>query len=1029
MNEEIELLKEKIEQFKNNIQDYKSKLYDEYNTRADFIDVFFAALGWDMYNTQGIIEQFREVVREDKVIIQGKKKAPDYAFKIGPQVVFYVEAKKPSVDIKNDPEPAYQLRRYAHTQGLSLSILTDFEEIAVYDTRVKPEVNDRASVARVFYCTYDHLFDRFMNETFDTNFDFLLNTFSKNAILNGSFNRYAEENKNKKGTSSVDKGFLSLLDSWRSQLASNIALKNEEIDEYNLNIAVQKIIDRFVFLRIAEDRLIEESNLLLNITSEDELYQKLNQIFERANTKYNSGLFDSEDWFKNLVIEDTVISEIIHEMYYPKCSYEFSVLPIEILGNAYEQFLGKTIKFTRKTKFGHKIEIEEKPEVRKAGGVYYTPDYIVDFIVQNTLAEKIQTLSPDQISEIKILDPACGSGSFLIAAYDFLIRFHLQYYLKSETQKKKAIKEGIIYQVTEERYKLSTAKKSEILINNIHGVDIDTQAVEVTKLSLLLKVLEDENLEYAEELFKAQQQHLLPDLSNNIKCGNSLIESDFYRDKDLSLFGMTEMRKINTFDWKNEFSKILTKGGFDIIIGNPPYLRIQGLQENYGDQIDYLKNKYESAVKRFDLYLLFLEKGFSLLKDSGKLGFINPHKFLNSDFGSGLRQYLIDNKAVEKVISFNNNLVFDQASTYTGLFFLSKPKSSSFAYFEINDLKGGSIQQELINLKTNMFASISYSQLTNDSWTLTDSNTKDILKKLDQIKYKAKDIFSDIMVGIQSGIDDIHILEIQKEKPNTLICHSQETGGLIEIEKDICKKLLMGDDVKRYSLCTISKVEIYPYSMKNGKTKIIEENELKTNYPLCYNYLLQYKSKLLEKRISQKTNPLYWYSLHRPRKIEKFETKKILTPEISLGCNMTIDENHLYHNTQVYSILAKEDFKESNLYWLAILNSNLFWWFLTQTGTVLRGGYFRFKTKYIEPFPIVSIDFQNSELVKSHDKIVSLVKKRLELGAMADSSQGNQDTHLIQNMINPIEKQINREVYKLYGLDDIEIQEIEKSKV
>jgi len=280
MSNEIDQLKEKIEQFKNNIKDYKSNLYDEYNTRADFIDVLFSALGWDMYNKTGKIEQFRDVIREDKVIIEGRKKAPDYAFRIGQQTVFYVEAKKPSIDIKNDPEPSYQLRRYAHTQGLFLSILTDFEEIAVYDTRIKPDVNDSSAVARVFYCTYDELFSNFKNDKYESNFDFLNKTFSQNAIYNGSFNKYSEENK--KGTGSVDKGFLSLLNGWRSKLAENIGLRNEDIDEYTLNIAVQKIIDRLVFLRIAEDRLIERENNLLEISKAESIFNKMLEIFHYA---------------------------------------------------------------------------------------------------------------------------------------------------------------------------------------------------------------------------------------------------------------------------------------------------------------------------------------------------------------------------------------------------------------------------------------------------------------------------------------------------------------------------------------------------------------------------------------------------------------------------------------------------------------------------------------------------------------------------------------------------------------------------
>ncbi|MFA5519683.1 MAG: N-6 DNA methylase, partial [Spirochaetota bacterium] len=460
MNATLDQLKERIEFFRKNIKDYKSEKYDEYKTRADFIDVFFSSLGWDMYNKQKIIEQFREVVREDKIVIDGSRKAPDYSFRIGPHIVFYVEAKKPSIDIKNDPAPALQLRRYAHTRGLALSILTDFEEIAVYDTRIKPDKKDSAYTARVFYCTYDELFSPCKIQDYSSNYEFLFNTFGKQAVLSGSFNKYVEANK--KGTASVDRGFLDLLNRWREKLAESIALKNEDIDVYNLNIVVQKLIDRLIFLRIAEDRLIEKPNLLFELTGEKDIYARLCNIFAVADLKYNSSLFLSEDWMMALNVEDKALKEIIDEMYPPQCPYEFSVLPIEILGHAYEQFLGKTIRFSRKTKFGHSVEIEEKPEVRKAGGVYYTPDYIVDYIVENTVGVKLNSddipgprtpkggkvdkgakpLTPEEVSEIKILDPACGSGSFLIGAYNYLLRYHLEYYLKNKTRRKKALSAG-----------------------------------------------------------------------------------------------------------------------------------------------------------------------------------------------------------------------------------------------------------------------------------------------------------------------------------------------------------------------------------------------------------------------------------------------------------------------------------------------------------------------------------------------------------------------------------------------------------
>jgi adenine-specific DNA-methyltransferase len=657
MQEKLKKLKEICDLFNSNIKEYKSIKYDEANTRTQFIDRFFELLDWDIANLQGFSENYKEVVREDKVIIEGKPKAPDYSFRIGGNRKFFLEAKKPSVNIKEEVEPAFQIRRYGYTAKLPLSILTDFEEFAVYDTRIKPEKNDKASVARVFYCTY---------EEYEKQFEFIYNTFSKNAILKGSFDKYVVENKNKKGTTEVDKEFLKLIEEWRESLAKDIARKNKELDIYSLNNSVQVIIDRIIFLRIAEDRSMEKYGLLQEIIGKDKIYSQLNKIFLKANDKYNSGLFKPEKWISDLDIDDKVFQNIIKYLYYPECPYELSVLPIEILGNIYEQFLGKTIRLTS----AHQAKVEEKEEVRKAGGVYYTPQYIVNYIVENTVGEKINGLDLFNHPRLTILDPACGSGSFLVGAYSYL----LSKYLESYTDKKrleKCLKNGLIYQVSQNTFRLGIEVKQQILINHIFGVDIDNQAVEVTKLSLLLKLMEDENTESADRLFKHSALKLLPDLSNNIKCGNSLIGNDFYNDKDLNLFDKEDMRKVNTFDWEKEFSAIFKDGGFDCVIGNPPYVRSQQIEQLVKD---YLVKAYnDSASYQPDTFSFFIHKGIINLNDSGLFGYIVPNGILTNSYYSKLRYFILKNTAIKVIVDLKSN-VFDSASVDTSIFILKREK-------------------------------------------------------------------------------------------------------------------------------------------------------------------------------------------------------------------------------------------------------------------------------------------------------------------------------------------------------------------
>jgi hypothetical protein len=475
-----------VETFEQNLDSYRFSK-NETELRRQFLDPFFTALGWDVANEKGYDEAGKEVTHEFSVDVAGQQKKADYAFRVGrgEKFDFLVEAKKPSVKVETSQEAAFQIRRYGWSAKLPINILTDFEHFAVYDCRTKPNINDKASMGRIMLIHYKDYVSRW-NE--------IVEIFSPEAVRKGSFAKYAEGMKGKKGTADVDDAFLQEIERWRELLAKNIALRNDDIDIAGLNYSVQMTIDRIVFLRICEERGIEPENQLLEITNTDNVYEELCELFKRADTKYNSGLFH----FKNekevvsrpdnltlsLVIDDKVLKDIISNLYYPKSPYAFLYIPSDILGQVYERFLGKVIRLTN----GHQAKVEEKPEVRKAGGVYYTPTYIVEYIVKNTVGKLVENKSPKDIASLKIVDPACGSGTFLLGAYQFLLDWHLNWY--SENEPEKAEKNKAIVKIGD-GYRLTTAKKKEILLNNIHGVDIDAQAVEVTKLSLLLKVLEN----------------------------------------------------------------------------------------------------------------------------------------------------------------------------------------------------------------------------------------------------------------------------------------------------------------------------------------------------------------------------------------------------------------------------------------------------------------------------------------------------------------------------------------------------------
>ncbi|HVS36006.1 MAG TPA: N-6 DNA methylase, partial [Gemmataceae bacterium] len=613
-----------VEVYTRNAADYESAAFNEAMLRQQFVNPLFKQLGWDMDNEQGYAEAYKDVIHEAAVKIGGATKAPDYSFRIGGTPKFYLEAKKPAVNVKDDPSPAFQLRRYAWSARMPLSILTNFKEFAVYDCRAKPAQTDKASVGRVLYLRCGEFVDAWDDK--------IAGVFARDAVLKGAFDRFADSNKLKRGTAAVDAAFLDEIEKWRDQLAKNLALRNTDLSSRELNFAVQITIDRIIFLRMCEDRGVETYGQLQALQNGTAVYSRLKQLFQHADDRYNSGLFHfhkekdrteaPDELTPGLHIDDVVLKSIFRSLYYPESPYEFSVLPVEILGHVYEQFLGKVIRLTA----SHMAKVEEKPEVKKAGGVYYTPSYIVDYIVQQTVGRLLEGKTPKEAAGLTVLDPACGSGSFLVGAYRHLLDWHLKQYQENGPEKHK--KE--VFQAAGGVWRLTTAEKKRILLNNIYGVDIDPQAVEVTKLSLLLKVLEGESQESIETQLKVYRQRALPDLAANIKCGNSLIGPDFYETEQAALLDEEERYRINVFDWKAAFPKIMKEGGFGAVIGNPPWGQKEVADQN-GIK-DYVWRRYQSTKGIYDLFRPFVEKGIELIRPGGFFGLVLPDIILLKDY-------------------------------------------------------------------------------------------------------------------------------------------------------------------------------------------------------------------------------------------------------------------------------------------------------------------------------------------------------------------------------------------------------------
>ena len=1004
-------IKKLVERFSLHREEYLSGNYNETQLRREFIDPMFKALGWDIDNEQGFAEAYKDVVHEDAIKVEGSPKAPDYGFRIGGTRKFFLEAKRPSENVKQNREHAYQLKRYCWSAKLPLSILTNFAEFAVYDSRTKPKKSDPASKSRVMYVRCEEYLDRW---------DEIASIFSREAILKGSFDRYAASTKSKRGTSEVDSEFLKEIESWRLTLARNLALRNPDLDQRGLNFAVQRIIDRLVFLRIAEDRGIEEYGQLQRLLTGAKVYSRMAERFRAADDRYNSGLFHftpepgrqelPDEFTLSLKIDDDVLKEIVQNLYYPDSPYEFSVLPADILGQVYEQFLGKVIRLTS----GHQARVEEKPEVKKAGGVYYTPTFIVDYIVKQTVGRMLDGKTPKQAAKLKVLDPACGSGSFLIGAYQYLLDWHCEWYANHNPEKSPkdvyAAKDG---------WRLTTAKRKEILLNNIFGVDIDSQAVEVTKLSLLLKVLEGENRETLDRQKKLFHQRALPDLGGNIKCGNSLIGPDFYDGQQLSLFDADEQYRINAFDWQTEFQPIMKSGGFDAVIGNPPYVR----QESLSAFKSYFEQRYAAFNGTADLYVYFMEQGVRLLREDGVFSIIVSSSFLRATYGEPLRRVLKDRAAIVRIVDFGGLPVFANAKdTYVCIPLLTRseqPKRVEIARVDSLDFT------ELSTVVDERLFSIPAGRLTANAWALKTDDEAAVFAKIKGRgiplgEYVERKMF----YGVKTGLNEA--FEIDETQWRALVPKSSKSGRLVH-------PLIGGLDIRRYHLRENPRFMIVIPSgwttteMRKDKAirGAVSERDawswFSGSHPRLAEHLKQYEPACRRRQDQGE----FWWELRSCDYYDVLDQPKIIFPDICKGPRFILDASGCYLANTAYC-LGTDD-----RYLLGILNSKVFWFAISHISIPfgVRAGKFRYRLiyQYMEQVPIRRIDFANKSDKSRHDRVVELVERMLALHERLPQAQTDQVKTVLERQIATVDRQIDQLVYELYGLTDAEIALVEES--
>jgi hypothetical protein len=760
----------------------------------------------------------------------------------------------------------------------------------------------------------------------------------------------------------VDDAFLGEIERWRELLARNVALRNPSLSVRELNYAVQMTIDRIVFLRICEDRGVERDEQLKEISAGRSVYENLCQLFQRADMRYNSGLFHfrnekeqssgADTLTLGLKIDDKVLQDILRNLYYPESPYVFREIPSDILGQVYERFLGKVIRLTA----GHQAKVEEKPEVRKAGGVYYTPTYIVDYIVQNTVGKLLEGKTPKEAAKLKILDPACGSGTFPLGAYQYLLDWHLKWYIENDLEKSLTGRNPVLFQ-GKDGYQLTTAKKKEILLNNIYGVDIDAQAVEVTKLSLLLKVLEGENQETIGSQLSLLQERVLPDLGKNIQCGNSLIGPDYYDAQQLTmgLDDHEERYRVNAFDWKGAFAQVFTQGGgFDVVIGNPPWGA-----EFEKDIERYLKQSYEVAkTSSIDSYALFIERGIRALGDEGLIGFITPDTFLRKRELLPTRLLLLKQTQILELIE--TGPVFSQVRDTWCLIFNASKQSSS----KNSNIRHRKISRFITGAEERL------SLFSRGSWTIESTISQGVwLKKPEYI------------IAYLASEEEQRIIDKMERHPSL-----GEQDGKYKISRgdEGSKFALTADPFGNYFMVIPKDIERYSFSVG---LQVNENTFTPTKVKSLYNH------------------PKIWIV-----RIQKMRWKQRIVSVFDERVNSAGMKT-------LQIIVSPVDDSQVLKYLSAILSSKLInFWSINYLADDMNQAY-------LSRIPIPVINFSDPADKARHDKMVSLVERMLALHKLTPRTP--QEEEMVKREIESTDRQIDALVYELYGLSPDEIKLVE----
>lgn len=986
-----------VDRFHANINFYKDtkNSYNEHSCRIEYIDPLLKVLGWDVANEKGLAPQYREVIAEN---YSTRTDRPDYTITLRGVPKFFVEAKKPAVDITREPDPAIQTRKYGWNAKHRLAVLTNFEYLAIYDTCHIAHEDDGCAVARYRLYHYTEYVEKIEE---------IVGLIARDTVYSGDFDAYLDENFPATGgqTQQVDTMFLSQINEWRVALSNELYAQGSRYASLEvLNDVVQEFINQIVFLRICEDKNLPLYHKLKDtIIDSNQMQSKLEELFRSADRRYNSGMFSGEDIIFDLSCE--VIKRMIEDLYYPQSPYLFNIIEPNLLGKIYEIFLTEQLVLLENNTIG----LGKKKDCQNRS-VVTTPTEIVKYMVDKTLSKVCEGKTPSEILNISVADIACGSGIFLEEAFAYLQDYCVQWYI-SNGQRNHLIETGI------DLYKLPLQEKKDILCSCIYGIDIDIHAVEVAKFSLLIKLIEDETAPSVAEVVP-----ILPDLSNNIQFGNSLVSQ-------AELIGISganhQVMEIVPFDW----SAINNGCGFDVIIGNPPYVNTEGMHTLLPSaEVEIYKKKYKTSHKQFDKYFIFIEQAINKIKENGLVCYIVPNKFFKIGAGEKLRSLIAKERMLVSLDDFGDTQLFEDKTIYSSIILLSKEKQTAFVYSSIDSTK------KLWAGETIDTVELSSTVLNELPWRLTtDLEFLKMLKKLDTVAVPITK-HADIFTGIQTSAEQKRTYWFSDEEiiSETEECYTiQRDGRTFSIEKMILRpyfKPVKKSEKKQntYSYLTTNKHIIFPYDFTG---KVIPLDELQTNYPGTYEYLVANYDILAPKGIilGGKRDVKYatadtWYRYGRHQALTAFNNRrKLIVGILSKEPMYALDTNDYLiasGDTAGYcAVCEQEDSPYALEYIQAWLTNEYTEKILQIIGSDFENGFYSRGRSVLVTLPFVELNFGDSKQKTIYDRVVEATREIYRINEELNGQPAKRITATLQRQKESLISEIQRLIGSVYRLE------------